>query len=61
MVRMGISVSFTEDLEMIKRMKNSIPSATKKAAHLLSLKQRAVKSLAGIPTLHGQSPMTGLG
>jgi hypothetical protein len=58
---MGNSVSFIEELDMGKRMKNSIPSATTKAALLLSLKQHAVKSLVDIPTLLGRASVHGLG
>jgi hypothetical protein len=58
---MGISVSFTGDLEMGKRTKHSIPSVTKKAVPLLSSKQRVVKSLAGISTLLGRAPIAVLG
>jgi hypothetical protein len=61
MIRMGNSVFSTEELEMGKLIKHSIPSVTTKAAPLLSLKQSAVKYLVGIPTLPGQAQVAGLG
>ena len=54
-------IKYMEELKMGKRQKHSIPSATRKVAPLLLLKQRAANSLVGIPTLPGRAPQAGLG